>query len=181
MLTVGTATEITLPLHLISIVARKHFFQVCLHWVCRQRVCSDSHGFGWVSVQRTADKGEKLTRWPLWALVSHRTHVTKGRLCIVSWMDGSQVNTQLSFTPFWVFLQVVAKRTNRPGISTTDRGFPRARFRSRGGSFSSRARYYSGYTPPRGRGRAFRWADARHMAVEHVADHHNPDRARFTN
>ena len=57
--------------------------------------------------------------------------------------------------------QVVAKRTNRPGISTTDRGFPRARFRSRGGSFSSRARYYSGYTPPRGRGRAFRWAEAR--------------------
>lgn len=52
--------------------------------------------------------------------------------------------------------QVGAKRTNRPGISTTDRGFPRARFRSRGGSFSSRARYYSGYTPPRGRGRAFR-------------------------
>lgn len=57
--------------------------------------------------------------------------------------------------------QVGAKRTNRPGISTTDRGFPRARFRSRGGSFSSRARYYSGYTPPRGRGRAFRWADAK--------------------
>lgn len=54
--------------------------------------------------------------------------------------------------------QVGAKRTNRPGISTTDRGFPRARFRSRGGNFTSRARYYSGYTPPRGRGRAFRWA-----------------------
>jgi len=63
--------------------------------------------------------------------------------------------------PFCLILatQVGAKRTNRPGISTTDRGFPRARFRSRGGSFSSRARYYSGYTPPRGRGRAFRWAD----------------------
>ncbi|KPP61157.1 polyadenylate-binding protein 2-like, partial [Scleropages formosus] len=56
-------------------------------------------------------------------------------------------------------IKVVAKRTNRPGISTTDRGFPRARFRSRGGSFSSRARYYSGYTPPRGRGRAFRFQD----------------------
>ncbi|XP_035270706.1 polyadenylate-binding protein 2 isoform X2 [Anguilla anguilla] len=54
-------------------------------------------------------------------------------------------------------IKVGAKRTNRPGISTTDRGFPRARFRSRGGNFaSSRARYYSGYTPPRGRGRAFR-------------------------
>ncbi|XP_076617285.1 polyadenylate-binding protein 2 isoform X3 [Chaetodon auriga] len=53
-------------------------------------------------------------------------------------------------------IKVGAKRTNRPGISTTDRGFPRARFRSRGGSFTSRARYYSGYTPPRGRGRAFR-------------------------
>uniref|UniRef100_A0A1A7YNT7 Poly(A) binding protein, nuclear 1 n=4 Tax=Nothobranchiidae TaxID=405002 RepID=A0A1A7YNT7_9TELE len=54
-------------------------------------------------------------------------------------------------------IKVGAKRTNRPGISTTDRGFPRGRFRSRGGNFSSRARYYSGYTPPpRGRGRAFR-------------------------
>uniref|UniRef100_A0A096MDX3 Poly(A) binding protein, nuclear 1 n=2 Tax=Poecilia TaxID=8080 RepID=A0A096MDX3_POEFO len=55
-------------------------------------------------------------------------------------------------------IKVGAKRTNRPGISTTDRGFPRGRFRSRGGggSFSSRARYYTGYTPPRGRGRAFR-------------------------
>ncbi|KAF7213668.1 transcript variant X3 [Nothobranchius furzeri] len=53
-------------------------------------------------------------------------------------------------------IKVGAKRTNRPGISTTDRGFPRGRFRSRGGNFSSRARYYSGYTPPpRGRGRAF--------------------------
>lgn len=60
-----------------------------------------------------------------------------------------------------------AKRTNRPGISTTDRGFPRARFRSRGGSFSSRARYYSGYTPPRGRGRAFRWADAEKPHFRH--------------
>nr|XP_029482040.1 polyadenylate-binding protein 2-B-like isoform X3 [Oncorhynchus nerka] len=54
-------------------------------------------------------------------------------------------------------IKVGVKRTNRPGISTTDRGFPRARFRSRGGNFnSSRARYYSGYAPPRGRGRAFR-------------------------
>ncbi|XP_063063376.1 polyadenylate-binding protein 2 isoform X3 [Engraulis encrasicolus] len=52
-------------------------------------------------------------------------------------------------------IKVGAKRTNRPGISTTDRGFPRARFRSRV-NFSSRSRYYSGYTPPRGRGRAFR-------------------------
>ncbi|CAB1341166.1 unnamed protein product [Coregonus sp. 'balchen'] len=55
---------------------------------------------------------------------------------------------------------VGVKRTNRPGISTTDRGFPRARFRSRGGNFNpSRARYYSGYAPPRGRGRAFRFQD----------------------
>ncbi|MGH0179571.1 UNVERIFIED_CONTAM: hypothetical protein FKN15_002121 [Acipenser sinensis] len=51
---------------------------------------------------------------------------------------------------------VGAKRTNRPGISTTDRGFPRARFRSRGTFSASRSRYYSGFTPPRGRGRAFR-------------------------
>lgn len=70
-----------------------------------------------------------------------------------------------NWTWFLDVSQVVAKRTNRPGISTTDRGFPRARFRSRGGSFPSRARYYSGYTPPRGRGRAFRWADARHITV----------------
>ncbi|XP_033853183.2 polyadenylate-binding protein 2 isoform X2 [Acipenser ruthenus] len=53
-------------------------------------------------------------------------------------------------------IKVGAKRTNRPGISTTDRGFPRARFRSRGTFSASRSRYYSGFTPPRGRGRAFR-------------------------
>ncbi|XP_041094717.1 polyadenylate-binding protein 2 [Polyodon spathula] len=56
-------------------------------------------------------------------------------------------------------IKVGAKRTNRPGISTTDRGFPRARFRSRGTFPASRSRYYSGFTPPRGRGRAFRFQD----------------------
>ncbi|MGH0181069.1 UNVERIFIED_CONTAM: hypothetical protein FKN15_009325 [Acipenser sinensis] len=56
-------------------------------------------------------------------------------------------------------IKVGAKRTNRPGISTTDRGFPRARFRSRGTFSASRSRYYSGFTPPRGRSRAFRYQD----------------------
>ncbi|XP_062916182.1 polyadenylate-binding protein 2 [Mobula hypostoma] len=51
-------------------------------------------------------------------------------------------------------IKVVLKRTNRPGISTTDRGWPRSRFRARA-SYSSRARFYSGYVP-RSRGRAFR-------------------------
>lgn len=109
----------------------------------------------------------------------------------VSWLLCSGLWTQKLLrkaTTFWTLLvyvmvpcsnlapQVGAKRTNRPGISTTDRGFPRARFRSRGGSFSSRARYYSGYTPPRGRGRAFRWADTEtpHFTVgEHCTRMHS--------
>uniref|UniRef100_A0A8B9F9J6 RRM domain-containing protein n=1 Tax=Amazona collaria TaxID=241587 RepID=A0A8B9F9J6_9PSIT len=55
-------------------------------------------------------------------------------------------------------IKVIPKRTNRPGISTTDRGFPRSRFRGRGGFSASRARFYSGYS--RARGRAYRclWA-----------------------
>lgn len=49
-------------------------------------------------------------------------------------------------------IKVVPKRTNRPGISSTDRGFPRARYRARAASYSSRSRFYSGFTPrPRGR------------------------------
>ncbi|XP_040210437.1 polyadenylate-binding protein 2-B isoform X3 [Rana temporaria] len=53
-------------------------------------------------------------------------------------------------------IKVVPKRTNRPGISTTDRGFPRARYRARASSFSSsRSRFYSGY-PSRPRGRVYR-------------------------
>uniref|UniRef100_A0A8B9UKG6 RRM domain-containing protein n=1 Tax=Anas zonorhyncha TaxID=75864 RepID=A0A8B9UKG6_9AVES len=49
-------------------------------------------------------------------------------------------------------IKVIPKRTNRPGISSTDRGFPRARYRGRGGGFSSaRARFYSAYSRPRGR------------------------------
>ncbi|XP_064359446.1 polyadenylate-binding protein 2 [Dromaius novaehollandiae] len=49
-------------------------------------------------------------------------------------------------------IKVIPKRTNRPGISTTDRGFPRARYRGRGGGYSAaRARFYSGYSRPRGR------------------------------
>ncbi|XP_053401624.1 polyadenylate-binding protein 2-B-like [Mercenaria mercenaria] len=44
-------------------------------------------------------------------------------------------------------IKVFAKRTNRPGISSTNRGRPRGRGRSRGG-------FYGGYAPrPRGRGR----------------------------
>ncbi|XP_075685018.1 polyadenylate-binding protein 2 [Rhinoderma darwinii] len=52
-------------------------------------------------------------------------------------------------------IKVVPKRTNRPGISTTDRGYPRARFRARASSYSSRSRFYSGYTA-RPRGRVYR-------------------------
>ncbi|XP_053324085.1 polyadenylate-binding protein 2 isoform X1 [Spea bombifrons] len=52
-------------------------------------------------------------------------------------------------------IKVVPKRTNRPGISTTDRGFPRARYRARAASYSSRSRFYSGYTA-RPRGRVYR-------------------------
>ncbi|CAJ0949582.1 unnamed protein product [Ranitomeya imitator] len=52
-------------------------------------------------------------------------------------------------------IKVVPKRTNRPGISTTDRGYPRARYRARASSYSSRSRFYTGY-PARPRGRVYR-------------------------
>ncbi|KAG6921893.1 poly(A) binding protein nuclear 1, partial [Chelydra serpentina] len=53
-------------------------------------------------------------------------------------------------------IKVIPKRTNRPGISTTDRGFPRARYRGRGSGYtSSRARFYSGFSS-RPRGRSYR-------------------------
>ncbi|MEE6527297.1 hypothetical protein FKM82_028581, partial [Ascaphus truei] len=52
-------------------------------------------------------------------------------------------------------IKVVPKRTNRPGISTTDRGFPRARYRARTSSYSSRSRFYSGFSA-RPRGRVYR-------------------------
>ncbi|XP_052047432.1 bcl-2-like protein 2 isoform X1 [Apodemus sylvaticus] len=50
-------------------------------------------------------------------------------------------------------IKVIPKRTNRPGISTTDRGFPRARYRARAANYnSSRSRFYSGFNSrPRGR------------------------------
>uniref|UniRef100_A0A8C4NHW5 Poly(A) binding protein, nuclear 1 n=1 Tax=Eptatretus burgeri TaxID=7764 RepID=A0A8C4NHW5_EPTBU len=62
-------------------------------------------------------------------------------------------------------IKVNPKRTNRPGISTTDRGFPRGRFRSRGAYYPrGRGSFYGGYTPRpyrgivyRGRGRATSW------------------------
>uniref|UniRef100_A0A8C6I4I9 Polyadenylate-binding protein 2 n=1 Tax=Mus spicilegus TaxID=10103 RepID=A0A8C6I4I9_MUSSI len=50
-------------------------------------------------------------------------------------------------------IKVIPKRTNRPGISTTDRGFPRSRYRARTTNYnSSRSRFYSGFNSrPRGR------------------------------
>lgn len=51
-----------------------------------------------------------------------------------------------------ISLQVVSKRTNQPGISTTDRGFGRGRGRGRGRGFHSPG-YFPGYRPRiRGRG-----------------------------
>ncbi|KAM4707913.1 polyadenylate-binding protein 2 isoform 1-T1 [Discoglossus pictus] len=52
-------------------------------------------------------------------------------------------------------IKVVPKRTNRPGISSTDRGFPRARYRTRASSYNPRSRFYSGFTA-RPRGRVYR-------------------------
>ena len=43
-------------------------------------------------------------------------------------------------------IKVIPKQTNRPGISTTDWGFPRARYRARTTNYnSSRSRFYSGF------------------------------------
>ncbi|XP_051832116.1 polyadenylate-binding protein 2-like [Antechinus flavipes] len=56
-------------------------------------------------------------------------------------------------------IKVIPKRTNLPGISTTDRGFPRALYRAKAPNYrSSRSRFYRGFNSrPRGqiyRGRA---------------------------
>lgn len=49
-------------------------------------------------------------------------------------------------------IKVMAKRTNQPGVSTTDRGFPRGRGRGRSRGFHSPG-YFPGYRPRiRGRG-----------------------------
>ena len=50
--------------------------------------------------------------------------------------------------------QVLPKRTNMPGISTTDRGGYRGRFQARGG-LAQRGGYYGGLHP-RVRGRTYR-------------------------
>ncbi|XP_009957300.1 PREDICTED: polyadenylate-binding protein 2-B-like, partial [Leptosomus discolor] len=51
-------------------------------------------------------------------------------------------------------IKVLPKRTNMPGISTTDRGGYRGRFQARGG-LAQRGGYYGGQ-PPRVRGRTYR-------------------------
>lgn len=56
----------TVMVHITAFLLLSDYFfssplQVCLYWVCRQRICSDSHGFGWVSFQRKADKGKSVT------------------------------------------------------------------------------------------------------------------------
>ncbi|NXY82533.1 PABP2 protein, partial [Alcedo cyanopectus] len=52
-------------------------------------------------------------------------------------------------------IKVLPKRTNMPGISTTDRGGYWGRFQARGGH-SHRGGYYGGQHP-RVRGRMYRW------------------------
>ncbi|KFQ49270.1 Polyadenylate-binding protein 2, partial [Pelecanus crispus] len=51
-------------------------------------------------------------------------------------------------------IKVLPKRTNMPGISTTDRGGYRGRFQARGG-LAQQGGYYGGQ-PPRVRGRTYR-------------------------
>ncbi|NXR10901.1 PABP2 protein, partial [Semnornis frantzii] len=52
-------------------------------------------------------------------------------------------------------IKVLPKRTNMPGISTTDRGGYRGRFHARGG-LAQRGGYYGGQQHPRVRGRTYR-------------------------
>ncbi|KAL6043310.1 hypothetical protein STEG23_022097 [Scotinomys teguina] len=61
-------------------------------------------------------------------------------------------------------IKVIPKRTNRPGISTTDRGLPCAQYRARTTNYnSSRSRFYCGFNNRpqgriyRGRARATSW------------------------
>uniref|UniRef100_A0A2K6CL94 Polyadenylate-binding protein 2 n=1 Tax=Macaca nemestrina TaxID=9545 RepID=A0A2K6CL94_MACNE len=61
-------------------------------------------------------------------------------------------------------IKVIPKRTNRPGINTTDRGFPRARYGAQTTNYNSYlSRFYSGFNSRpqgrvyRGRARATSW------------------------
>ncbi|KAM9095145.1 polyadenylate-binding protein 2-like [Sarcophilus harrisii] len=53
-------------------------------------------------------------------------------------------------------IKVTPKRTNLPGISTTNRGFPRARYRARATNYGGpRSRFYGGFNN-RSRGQVYR-------------------------
>uniref|UniRef100_A0A8D2JHJ6 RRM domain-containing protein n=1 Tax=Varanus komodoensis TaxID=61221 RepID=A0A8D2JHJ6_VARKO len=82
------------------------------------------------------------------------------RFAYIEFSDKESVRTSLALDESLFRgrqIKVIPKRTNRPGISTTDRGFPRTRYRGRGSGYSSsRARFYSGFSSRPPRGRAYR-------------------------
>ncbi|XP_055521395.1 LOW QUALITY PROTEIN: polyadenylate-binding protein 2-like [Leucoraja erinacea] len=105
----------------------------------------EAHFHGCGSVNRVTILCDKYTGHP------------RGDFAYIEFSDKESVRTAMALDDSLFRgrqIKVVLKRTNRPGISTTDRGWPRTRFRARA-SYSSRARFYSGYVP-RARGRAFR-------------------------
>ncbi|ERE89378.1 polyadenylate-binding protein 2 [Cricetulus griseus] len=83
-----------------------------------------------------------------------------GEFAYIEFSDKESVRTSLALDESLFRgrqIKVIPKRTNRPGISTTDRGFPRARYRARTTNYnSSRSRFYSGFNS-RPRGRVYRF------------------------
>ncbi|XP_063157635.1 polyadenylate-binding protein 2 [Candoia aspera] len=107
----------------------------------------ESHFHGCGSVNRVTILCDKYTGHP------------KG-FAYIEFYDKESVRTSLALDESLFRgrqIKVIPKRTNRPGISTTDRGFPRTRYRGRGSGYSSfRARFYGGFSSRPPRGRAYR-------------------------
>ena len=82
--------------------------------------------------------------------------------CYIEFADKDSVETAMALDGSELkgrILKVLPKRTNRPGISCTDRGRPRGRGRGRGGRGRGRGGYgggYGGYGGHGGGGAMFR-------------------------
>ncbi|XP_006873360.1 PREDICTED: uncharacterized protein LOC102820075 [Chrysochloris asiatica] len=80
----------------------------------------------------------------------------------IEFSDKESVSTSLTLDQSLFrgrLIKVIPKRTNRPGISTTDRGFPRSRYCGRTTNYSSYPPFQGGFnsgTWGRGRGRVYR-------------------------
>uniref|UniRef100_A0A2K6GWN0 Bcl-2-like protein 2 n=1 Tax=Propithecus coquereli TaxID=379532 RepID=A0A2K6GWN0_PROCO len=119
----------------------------------------EAHFHGCGSVNRVTILCDKFSGHPkgfAYIEFSDKESVRTSLALDESLFRGRQIKVSLCFPLYILYSQVIPKRTNRPGISTTDRGFPRARYRARTTNYnSSRSRFYSGFNS-RPRGRVYR-------------------------